>query len=151
MKVILLQNIKGFGQIGDIKNVHDGYGRNFLIPKNLARVADANSVKLSEALKQKAHIVLKEEREKAKIIAERLKDAVIEISRKASKTGTLFASVTKKDIIKELDQKFAVKLGESAINLKEHDEHIKHVGEHLIDLELAPDIKTELKIIIKEE
>ena len=65
MKVILLQNIKGFGQIGDVKNVSDGYGRNFLLPRKMAKAANENSMKEVESLKAKRIIMIEVEKKNA--------------------------------------------------------------------------------------
>ena len=61
MKIILLENIKGFGQIGDIKNVPDGYGRNFLLPRKMAKAATEGSMKEVDSLKAKRVIMVEAE------------------------------------------------------------------------------------------
>ncbi len=151
MKVIVLQNVKGFGRIGDIKNVSDGYARNFLFPKNLAKVATQSSEKEAEALQQKRDSSANLEKEAARKAAEALENTVIEVSKKASKTGTLFSSVTKDEIAKEVAKTAGIKVDAEMIDLGEHGEHIKHAGEHLISLGLAPDIRAQLKIVIKPQ
>ncbi len=151
MQVILLQNIKGVGRMGDIKNVADGYGRNFLLAKGLAKVATEGTVKEAEALKKKAEVGEKIAHEKAKEIAEKTKGIVLEFTKKASKAGKLFASVTKEEIAEDLSKAVGGKIEADAINLKEHGEHIKQEGEHLIEVELAPEIKVELKVVVKGE
>src|SRR3989344_8082783 len=99
MKVILLQNIKGFGQIGDVKNVSDGYARNFLLPRNLAKSANEGSLKEVESLKAKRVIMVETEKKNALEAVEKLKDLVIELTRKASKAGKLFAGIDKEDLV----------------------------------------------------
>ncbi|MEK7076454.1 MAG: 50S ribosomal protein L9, partial [Patescibacteria group bacterium] len=91
MKVILLENIKGFGQIGDVKNVSDGYGKNFLLPRKIAKAANKNSMKEVELLKAKRVIIIESEKKNALEAVEKLKDVVIEFTKKATKTGKLFA------------------------------------------------------------
>lgn len=171
MKVILLENIKGVGRIGDIKNVADGYGRNFLLTRKLAKVATEGTIKEAEALKKKAETQEKIAHEKAKEIAEKAKDIVLEFIKKASKTGKLFASVTKEEVAKELSKAVGAKVEASMINLNPsthstkpqggepvestssghevHGEHIKQEGEHMIEVELAPEIKIEIKVMVK--
>lgn len=148
MKVILLQNIKGFGQIGDVKNVSDGYARNFLLPRKMAKAATDNSMKEVESLKAKRVIMIESEKKNALEAVEKLKDLVIEFARKTTKTGKLFAGIGKDDLVKEIKKTSGVQLQEEMIG---HDEPIKHIGEHLVDLNLSPEIKTQIKIIVKTE
>lgn len=148
MKVILLDNIKGFGQIGDVKNVSDGYARNFLLPKGQAKLATPNSLKEVENLKKKLSAMQKIEREDAVKVAEQLKDLMIEITRKATKTGKLFAGIDKGDLVKEIKKSSGVSLKEEMID---HEEPIKHLGEHLVEINLLPDVKVQIKAIVKAE
>lgn len=151
MQVILLQNIKGVGRTGDVKKVSDGYGRNYLLAKKLAKIASEGNMREVESLKKKAEVEDKIVSEKAKEIAEKAKDLVLEFSKKASKTGKLFASLTKKDIAAELSKAVGGKIETAMIDLKEHGEHIKQTGEHVIEVELSPEVKLELKVVVKEE
>src|SRR3989344_1287881 len=98
MKVILLQNIKGIGRMGDIKDVSDGYGRNFLLAKKLGKLANEGTIKEAEVLKKKAEVETKVAQDKAKEVAEKVKDVALEFTKKSSKTGKLFASLGKEEI-----------------------------------------------------
>ena len=151
MKVILLQNIKGVGRIGDIKNVADGYGRNYLLANKLAKLANDGAIKEVESLKKKAEAQEKVAVEKAREVAEKAKDIVLEFTRKASKTGKLFASLTKEEIAEELSKAIGGKVDPKNIDFKEHGEHIKQEGGHMIEVELAPEIKAEIKVVVKGE
>jgi large subunit ribosomal protein L9 len=151
MKVILTQNIKGVGRAGDVKNVADGYGRNFLLAKKLAKMVSEGTIKEIELLKKKAELEEKVVLEKAKEIAEKSKDIVLEFVKKSSKTGTLFASVTKEEISQELSKAVGVKIDSESVDLGEHGEHIKQEGEHMVGVQLIPDIKIELKVVVKGE
>ena len=148
MKVILLENIKGFGQIGDVKNVSDGYGRNFLLPRKMAKAANENSMKEVESLKAKRVIMIEAEKKNALEAVEKLKDLVIEFTRKTTKTGKLFAGIGKAALIKEIKKASGVQLQEEMLG---HEEPIKHIGEHLVDLNLSPEVKTQIKVIVKAE
>ncbi|MDO8496628.1 MAG: 50S ribosomal protein L9 [bacterium] len=151
MKVILLQNIKGVGRIGDVKNVADGYGRNYLLTNKLAKTATDGTMKEAEFLKKKGEVEDKIAVEKAKEIAEKAKDIVLGFTKKSSKTGTLFASLTKEEVAEELSKAIGGKVEPDSIDFKEHGEHIKQEGEHLIEVELAPEIKVEIKVVVKGE
>jgi len=147
MKVILLQNIKGVGQIGDVKDVHDGYAKNFLFPKNLAKSATPSALKEAETLRERREVIMKEEADKAQQVADKLRDMTLELSEKTNEKGKLFAAVGKKEIIQNIKEKTGVQLEDSMIQL---DEHIKTVGEHEVHLELAPTVTVALKIVVKE-
>src|SRR5437867_4197605 len=131
MKIILLQNIKGYGQIGDVKNASDGYARNYLLPRKLAELATPGALNKVSSLKKKLESTLKIEKDKALEAVEKAKDIVLEFSKKASKTGKLFASVTKEEVAKELSKALSAKVEADMINLGEHGEHIKQTGEHM--------------------
>lgn len=148
MKVILLQNIKGFGQIGDVKNVSDGYGRNFLLPRKMAKAATEGSLKEVEFLKARRITTIEVEKKNALEASEKLRDLVIELSKKASKTGKLFAGIDKEDLIKEIQKTTGIELKKEMID---QPEPIKNVGEHLIDINLSDEVRIQVKIVINAE
>lgn len=150
MKVILLQNIRGFGQIGDVKNVSDGYASNFLLPKGLAKSASVGSLREVESLKKKLEMSLTAEKERATELSQKLQDVAVEFTKKASKTGKLFSSVTKENVAEALSKITGARIEKSMISLGEQGEHIKQIGEHTAEIELAPGIKITAKISIKE-
>ncbi len=145
MKVILLDNIKGIGHIGDIKDVADGYARNFLFTRRLAKIADAGAQKEAVALQAKRTILLAQEKQRAQEAADKLKDITIELSGKASETGTLFGAITKREIIKKTKELTGVELDADMLHLPEH---LKTLGEHVVTLKLADDISVPLKVVI---
>jgi large subunit ribosomal protein L9 len=147
MRVILLQNIKGVGQIGDVKDVNDGYGRNYLLPRSLAKSASPDALKQAEELRSKREIIMKEQENKAREVAEKIKDVTLELSEKTNEKGKLFAAVGKKEIAHKLKEKTGVHVEEDMLQL---DEHIKTIGEHTVQLELAPQVIVPLKIVITE-
>jgi large subunit ribosomal protein L9 len=152
MKVILLENIKNFGKIGDIKNVSDGYARNFLFPKKLAKLATNSALKEVEFLKKKSEKLNALNLEKLNKIAEQFKNVVLEFKRKATKTGKIYSAVTKEDIAEALNKQFGIQIKPEEVNLETHEgNHIKQLGEHLIKIELSPNVINEIKIKILDE
>ena len=145
--------------MGDVKNVSDGYGRNYLLPRSMAKLALPGALKEVEHLKKKLAVTLKMEKEKALQAIEKVKDVVLEFTKKASKTGKLFASVTKEEIAEELSKAVGAKVEPDMVDLNPsagsgqevHGEHIKKVGEHMVEVELAPEVKVEVKVLIKGE
>ncbi|MBI4158073.1 MAG: 50S ribosomal protein L9 [Candidatus Yanofskybacteria bacterium] len=151
MRVILLENIKNFGRMGDVKNVSDGYARNFLFPRKIAKPATDAALKEVDSLKKKLEMAQKLETEQAAKLAEQLKDVVLEFARKATKTGKIYSAVTKEDIAEILTKQSGFKVEPDSVNLDEHEGHIKQLSEHMVKVELAPDVIVEIKIKISAD
>jgi len=147
MRVIFLQNIKGVGQIGDVKEVSDGYGRNYLLPRKLAKQATSVSLKEAELLKKKLAQTLELEHTQAAEMGEKLKDTVLELTEKASASGTLFAAVGRKEIIGKLKETTGYEVGEDAVRIPEHA--IKTTGEHTVELQLASEVTVPLMVRVR--
>ncbi len=146
MRVILLQNIRGLGKIGEVKNVADGYGRNFLIPRKLAKIGTESAMKESESLRKRAEIMERVQQGRAKDLVETIKDMIVEISRKANDKGTLFEGIEAMDIAQALRNKITFDITKDMINLPEP---IKRIGRHTVEVELSPNIKTNVIINVK--
>lgn len=151
MKVILLQNIKGFGKIGDIKNVSDGHARNFLFPKKLAKMATEGAVKEASTLRAQREVANLKDKENAQKAVELLEKITLEFSKKASPTGTLFSSVTKADIAKDLSKLTNMSIDAQMVDIAEHGEHIKQVGEHTATIDLGNNLSAQVKVTVKSE
>lgn len=142
MRVIFLENIKNVAQIGDIKNVADGYARNFLLPRNLAKQATAQSEKEAEMLKQKHAATAQARKERAESLAKSLGGFTLETVVEANEEGHLYGSISAEDISTLLKRnKFDI--SEDEVNLAEP---LKAIGEYDIELELHPEVKTSLKL-----
>lgn len=102
MKVMLLQDVKGTGKKGELVNVSDGYARNFLFPRNLARVADAQALNEFKNAEQSKQYKIEQQTKEAQAIADKLKDVTLELKAKAGQGGRLFGSVTSKEIAAEI-------------------------------------------------
>jgi len=148
MRIILLQNIKGLGQIGDVKSVSDGYAKNFLLPRKMIKLATNETLKEVESLKKKLASMQEIEKRDAQQAVEKLKDLVIELSKKATKTGKLFAGIDSEDLVKAVKKTSGIDLKEEMIG---YEGPIKHIGEHFIDINILPDIKTQIKVVVKAE
>jgi len=146
MKVILLQDVKNLGKKREVKDVAEGYARNFLFAKKLAQIATAKSEKEVETRK-------KNEQEEQEIqlslmqkTAASLKNEELKIKSKG-KGGKLFGSVTAKEIILGLKEK-GYDLSDKNIILKEP---IKKIGKYKIAVSLTPNVSSEIKIVVAEE
>ena len=105
MKIILIENIKDLGQIGETLEVKNGYARNFLVPRCLAVLATAENLKQMEELKKRKNLEIQEEIIKIKEIAEKLKDYKLIVEAKTDEKGNLYAAITSKKIGESLRER----------------------------------------------
>lgn len=147
MKVILQQKVKGIGNPGDIKEVSDGYARNFLFPKGLAITADANALKSLEQKRETAEKKDARELAQSKDLQVKLNDTALSFAVKAGEGGRLFGSVTGKDIADQLTRK-GFKVDRRKIIL---DEPIRQLGEYQVEIRLHTQVTAKLKIIVNAD
>lgn len=148
MKVILLDNIRGVGMAGDIKEVNDGYARNFLLPRKLARLASAGAVQNISLLKKNKLTAIQVAKENAKKVSEFLKGTTITLSARTNEKGTLFDGIEAKDIARAMQEKHGISVPPEHIKLSQH---IKHTGPHYVIIELDPKIKVEIVVEVKSK
>ncbi|MFZ5982008.1 MAG: 50S ribosomal protein L9 [Patescibacteria group bacterium] len=146
MEVILQKDLRGLGKEGDLKEVSDGYARNFLFPKGLARPATQEAV--SEVQKKKDQEKVREELEKSTYqkMSESLKEKTFHLTAKA-KEGKLFGSITSKELSGILKSS-GFEVQEEWIHL---DKPLKNLGVHPLSLKFPLGISAEIKIEIQEE
>ncbi len=147
MKVILTEDVKGLGKMGDVVRVKDGYARNYLLPRQLAVPADEKNLKALEH----AQRIIEAKKRKAVRTAESLKQRIEELSltikRKAGQEEKLFGSVTTADIEEALKNE-GINVSRKDILM---DEPIKKLGYYTLRVRLAPEIEAELKVWIVQE
>jgi len=145
MKVILLKDVKGLGVIGDIKEVKDGYGKNVLINKKLAKLATNVNLKKHESKQMQ----LKREAEENQIKAEKLKTKLekitLNIKHKAGENGSLYGAITKIEIANHINENYNQEINKKNVQL---DKPLKHTGSHQVDIKLGFGITANLKIEI---
>lgn len=146
MKVILLSHIKNLGQKGDVKEVSEGYFRNFLQPQKLAIPADQKQVQHINAQKEKQIERLENIRESAMAIKNRLENQTIILEEKVTESGTLYASISAKEISKAIEAQLKVQIPEKEIAL---DSHIKKIGEYVLSIKLYKDVTISLILHVK--
>ncbi len=147
MKVVLQKDIPNLGDAGDIKEVAEGYARNFLLPKNLVLPATANSQKSLEHQKKLIRI----KKEKRKKVSEKISEALSALELKftvqVGEDDRLFGSVTSMDIAKKL-QELGHEVDKRKINL---ETPIKKLGEFTVPVKLDEGLTAELKVIVDKE
>ncbi|MFN7088440.1 MAG: 50S ribosomal protein L9 [Candidatus Paceibacteria bacterium] len=145
MRVILLKDIENLGKVGEIKTVRDGYARNFLIPKGLAKPATKDALKEIERLNIQRKKEELERLEKLKTWQEKINSLVFEAKLRQKSDGSAFGSVDAEKIIQFLSKE-GIELEKSQIILKSP---IKMFGEYEIPISLSGDIVSKLKVIVK--
>tara|TARA_B100002052_G_C15493368_1_gene423899 strand:+ start:14 stop:472 length:459 start_codon:yes stop_codon:yes gene_type:complete len=149
MKVVLLENLRNLGSIGEIISVKRGYARNFLIPQKKALFASEKNIKDVDKIKSDLNKKDQEKRKSAKEISDKLKDKTFEVKKLVTENKELYGSVKPTEISKILKEKENIELSSSLIQpVKE----IKSVGEFKVILNLHSEIESFIKIkVVPEE
>ena len=147
MKIILLEDVNKVGRRGEVRDVSDGYARNFLIPKKLALGATAGNLKNLEHIKKQANAKAERAKSDAEAMRARIEALVYEERRQASEEGKLFGSVTSQDLVDFLD-KHGVKIERRRVQL---DEPIKTLGESSVPVRLHADVTAQLRVNVVRE
>lgn len=146
MQVILKEDVKKLGKKGDVVDVQEGYGRNFLVPKGLAAIANKENLNVAKAkLGAKAHADKKAEDE-AKLMAAQLEKVSVTIKTRLGEGGKLFGKVTAKDVAEALREK-NIDIDKKKINLP----NVEGIGEYEANIKLYPNISSKIKVNIVEE
>jgi len=146
MKVLLTKDVKGVGKAGEIKEVADGYGKNFLIGKGLALLATHEVMKKYESDQRKKVANEAAEIERLSAIKSKLSEIKVVIRKKLGDTGNLFGSVTKDEIAHALLDQHGIEIDKKELDAKQG---IKTVGLHDLDLKLGHGIHATLHVEIQ--
>ena len=147
MKVILLQDVKGKGKKGQMIEVSDGYGRNYMLPRKIAVEATADAVNTMRMNDKAAAEKAARERAEALEIAKRLHDMILVVTAKGGGAGKLFGSVTNLEIADALKAKTGIKLDKRKIVISDP---IKNVGPYTVQCTLGYEINAPLTVKIEE-
>jgi large subunit ribosomal protein L9 len=142
MKVILIEEIRGLGTRGDVVTVKDGYARNFLLPKNLAREATTGNMKQIEHERRKWALLAQEEQNAAQKQADSVKGMKIRIEKRVGEHGHLFGSVTANEIADALEAK-GINVDKRRIEL---GSPIKNIGLHDVEIRLHRDVTAHIQV-----
>lgn len=148
MKVIFLQNVPRVAKAGDIKEVADGYGRNFLVPQKLARLADSSALSTRKTLlKARARIDAQEEAQLTEL-AQQLDGKEITLKAKAGSQEQLYGSITSADIVAELQNTTGLVIDKRKLEIAES---IRQLGSHEVGIRLTKDIIPKIKVTVIED
>jgi len=148
MKVLLIKDVKGLGKAGEVKEVKDGYGQNFLIGKGFAKNATNEVLKKHAASEKKKAENAAKELEELKVLAQTLDKTEIVITKKLGQNGHLFGAVTKEEIAEALNKQHNITIDKKHINQKEA---IKTIGEHDVDFKLGHGLHAVLHVDVQGE
>lgn len=146
MKVILLEDVKGQGKKGELINTSDGYARNFLFPRKLAKPADAGSIKEIEMKKESEAFHLAEEKKKAQEVKDFLSDKQLVLKTTGGADGRLYGAVTNKDISELIQKDLGLKIDKKNISV---NDTIKTAGTYTVKIKLFQGISADLKVIVE--
>ena len=148
MKVILQQDVKGQGKKGQMVEVSDGYGRNFLLPRKLAVEATAENVNTMKKQDKARQARLAEEKSADQAAAERLKGCQVNIRARAGQGGRLFGSITSREISDELKAQHGIDVNKSKIALSEP---IKSFGSFEVKCRLGSEVSGVINVLVIED
>ena len=148
MKVLLIKDVKALGKAGEIKEVKDGYGNNFLIGKGFAKAATPDVLRQYEAAQKRKAEELQYEIANLEKLRDELAKVSVLIKKPLGANGSLFGAVTKDEIAHELESKHHLIIDKKAIDT---DGHIKSTGIYNVDVKLGHGVKAALKVQVEGE
>jgi large subunit ribosomal protein L9 len=148
MRVIFLSDVKGQGKKGEIKDVSEGYARNFLIPRGLVKEATDGNVKGLEVQKQSEQRKKDQEKVQAELFAKTLSELTLTIKARSGDAGRLFGAITNKQIAEELAAQKKIELDKKKILL---DDPIRTLGVTEVTVKLHPTVTAKLKVQVVDE
>ena len=148
MQVILLEDIRNLGKIGEVVNVRDGYGRNFLLKFGKALRADKTNIDFVKKKKEEINKKNVEIKKGAKQILEKIKNKKLIFKKETKENGDLFAPIKPKEISKYFEENFKESINPSQIDLKQE---IKKVGKFSLSVNLHSDVIAELHVLVEKK
>jgi large subunit ribosomal protein L9 len=148
MKVILNQDIENLGEKGSVLTVKDGYARNYLIPRQLAKLATPGELRHLEDLREVQERKIRKQEELLQSLAERISQTTLSFVARAGEQGRLYGSITAGDIAERLSTTLNHEIDRRKVVL---DEPIRQVGEHTVTINLVGRLKPQVKIVVEAE
>ena len=148
MKIILKQDVPNLGQQGDVKDVANGYARNFLIPQGMAVRATSGAMQDSEHRQKVQASKHQRIKKRAEAMARRLTSHTLTFEVKTGRTGQLYGSITNADIAEAIEEQVGEQIDKRDIPLARP---IRQVGEHFVPIHLLDDVEPQIRIVVKPE
>ena len=147
MKVIFLQDVKGQGKKGEIKDLSEGYVRNYLLPRGLVKEATEGNVKMLEAQKRSDAKRKEQEKQEAQELGAKLAEITVKVTGKAGEGGRLFGAISSKQVAQALEEQFQIKLDKRKLEM----EPIRALGVTQIKVKLHNEVTATLNVHVVEE
>lgn len=148
MKVLLTQDVYNLGHAGDVKNVADGYGRNFLLPRGLAVLASASALKRADAFKTSALKKRATEQADVEAVAAVIGGATFIFAARSGEKGKLYGSITSAQIAEAIGAKLGKEFDKRKVALREP---IREVGTFSVPVRLAADVAPNVTVVVMPE
>ena len=148
MRVLLTKDVENVGHAGDVKEVADGYGRNFLLPRKLAIAAGRGAEAEAKRLRDAAVKRETKDRNDAQAVADEIDNKTVVVRLKVGAEDKAFGSITNQDIAAALKAQHRVEIDRHKIDLKEP---IKTLGEHQVALKLHRDVDAHVNVIVTQD
>lgn len=148
MEVILLQDVKSLGKKGDIVKVAEGYGRNFLLPRGVAKAATAANKNQAVMDKKVAEHRAAQRKDEAEMLASQVAKVTVKLTVKMGENGKMFGNVTSKDVAAALIKQTGLNIDRRKIELKMP---VKGPGDYVAVAKLHPDIASEFNVRVDAE
>jgi large subunit ribosomal protein L9 len=147
MKVVLIKELEGYGTVGTVINVKDGFARNYLIPRGIALPATEPNLRHVQSILSQKQRKLQKEKEKALALAKKLEGLVLEIKHKVGEKGKLYGSATSAEIAKALAEK-GIEIDRKRIAIAKP---IRDVGIYTVSIKLHPEVEVQIKVDVQPQ
>jgi large subunit ribosomal protein L9 len=148
LRVLLTKDVENIGHAGDVKEVADGYGRNFLLPRKLAVAAGKGAEAEAKRLRDAATKRETKERSEAQAVADQIDNKTVVVRLKVGAEDKAFGSITNQDVASALKAQHRVEIDRHKIDLKEP---IRTLGEHQVSLKLHRDVNAHVNVIVTQD
>jgi large subunit ribosomal protein L9 len=147
MKVLLLEDVDNLGLAGQVVTVADGYGRNYLIPRGLAKVASKGALKQADQVRKAGERKRARQLADAQDLARRIEGLTLTFQARAGEKGKLYGSITTADMAQGLERE----LGQEFDRRKIISDPLRQIGEHSVQIRLMTDVSASLRVVIEPE
>lgn len=148
IKLLLIEDVEGLGRKGNIVSVRPGYARNFLLPQQFGLVADKNTLRIQERLKQERETQAAVDLTESQALAQNIENKTVNVFVKVDHEGHMYGSVSNTDILHLIENQLNKTLEKRSVHLKHH---IKTLGVHKIEIRLKEGVTTSINVNIVPE